>query len=115
MIGRPIVISDESYTIVGVMPADFEFPYADVEMWFRLRIQPDRNQGLQGVVARLREGIPVAQAQSAMQVLARQWEREDPANKAGLQITVSSWRDDIGGKYEQTLVFISWWRWDWCC
>jgi putative ABC transport system permease protein len=106
VLGRAINISDESYTIVGVMPPEFDFPYADVELWLPMRVTPAAGQGVQSVVARIREGLSVAQVQSAMEVLARQWEREDPQGKAGLQVTVSAYRDDIGGKFEQTLLFV---------
>jgi hypothetical protein len=37
VLGRAITVGDESYTIVGVMPAGFEFPYADTEMWIPFR------------------------------------------------------------------------------
>ena len=107
VIGRAMTISDESYMIVGVMPPEFEFPYADVEMWLPLRPAAGGTQGwVQGAVARIREGLSVSQVQGAMEIVARQLEREDPQGNAGLQIVVSSWRDDIGVKYEQTLVLI---------
>jgi predicted permease len=107
VIGRAMTISDESYVIVGVMPPEFEFPYADVEMWIPLRVAAGGAQvGVQGVVARIREGLSVSQVQSAMEIVARQLEREDPQANAGLQIVVSPYRDDIGVKYEKTLVLI---------
>src|ERR1035441_8485284 len=31
VVGRTITIADEPYVIVGVMPPEFDFPYADVE------------------------------------------------------------------------------------
>lgn len=36
--GHEITISDEAYTIVGVMPADFEFRYPEAELWTPLRL-----------------------------------------------------------------------------
>jgi len=57
------------------------------------------------VVARTRAGVSLAQVQSAMRIVAAQLQREN-AERAGLQITVSQWRDNIGEKYESTLVFV---------
>lgn len=105
VIGRAIAILDESYTIVGVMPPEFEFPYAGVEMWIPLRLTAATTNWVE-VVARTRPGISVPQAQSAMQIVARQLEREDPQKKAGLRIVVSPWRDTLERQYEMTLVFI---------
>jgi hypothetical protein len=45
VIGRAITISDESYIIVGVMPPEFEFPYADVALWIPLRLTEGGTQG----------------------------------------------------------------------
>ena len=106
VVGRSLIISDESYTIVGVMPADFEFPYSDVEMWLPLRVTENSPPWLQGVVARLRANVTVSQVQGAMEIMARQREQEDPKRNAGLRVAVTPWRDDIGKKYEQTLVVI---------
>ncbi len=104
-IGRAIDILDARYTIVGVMPPEFEFPYSDVEMWLPLRLTPATTD-LVEVVARTRKGISLAQAQSAMQIVALQLQREDPQKKAGVRIVVSQWRDTLGQKYEMTLVFV---------
>lgn len=107
VVGRTITIADEPYVIVGVMPPEFDFPYADVEMWIPLRMNATGPQGgVQGAVARIRADLSLSQVRSAMEIVARQLEREDPQTYAGLQIVVSPWRDDIGAKYEQTLVLI---------
>ncbi|HEY1342954.1 MAG TPA: ABC transporter permease [Bryobacteraceae bacterium] len=105
-IGRAILIGDESYTIVGVMPAGFEFPYADVEMWIPFQATPGVDFGYQGMAARLRQGLTATQAQNALDIAARQLEQQDPRKNAGLRITVSPYRDDLGAKYEQTLVLV---------
>src|SRR5204863_9590898 len=75
--GRVITILDEPYTIVGVMPPQFDFPYGDVEMWLPLEVKPGA-MGVQMITARLRQGVGFAQAQSALDVVAKQWERDDP-------------------------------------
>ena len=105
VIRSAITISDELYTIVGVMPPHFDFPYGDVEIWLPLRVNPG-GMGVQTVTARLREGITFAQAQSALDVLARQWQHDDPQKYPGWRITITPWRDEIGVKYEQTMVLI---------
>jgi len=105
VIGKTMTILDEPYTIVGVMPPQFDFPYGDVEIWLPLRVNPG-GMGVQMITARLREGITFAQAQSALDVVARQWQQDDPKKYPGLRITVTPWRDEIGLKYEQTMVLI---------
>ncbi|MBZ5579761.1 MAG: ABC transporter permease [Acidobacteriia bacterium] len=105
VLGSAITISDELYTIVGVMPPNFDFPYGDVEIWLPLRVNPG-GMGVQTVTVRLREGISFARAQSALDVLARQWQHDDPQKYPAWRIAITPWRDDIGAKYEQTMMLI---------
>src|SRR5205823_2127479 len=105
VIGRAIALSDELYTIIGVMPPAFEFPDSKVEMWVPLRLTPAFGSYL-GVVARIKPGISIPQVRGAMEIVARQIEREDPQQKAGLRIEVSPWRETPSREYELTLVLI---------
>src|SRR5919199_455927 len=67
-VGRAITLDSQPYTVVGVMPARFDFPREDVELWAAYQIQPPSRRGpywLQGV-ARLREGVTTAQARAEL-------------------------------------------------
>ena len=70
VIGRMIEFSGEAFTIVGVMPPEFEFPLSQEEMWIPLRLHAGSTGALE-VVARLRQGVTAGQAQGAMQIVAR--------------------------------------------
>jgi putative ABC transport system permease protein len=105
VIGRAMRASDEVCTIVGVMPPEFEFTQSNIEMWMPLRPAAG-SIGMLQVVARLKEGVSLGQVQSAMDVIARGLEREEPKEKAGLKIAVSPWRETVGRQYELTLVFV---------
>jgi len=104
-IGRAITISNEVFTIVGVMPPEFDFPYSETEMWTPLRLTSADTIWL-NVMARMRPGISIAQIQSAMAIVAHRLEQQDPQLNAGLQIMVSPWRETSRRQYELTLVFI---------
>ena len=105
VIGRGLTIADEACTIVGVLPADFEFRYSGAELWVPLRLTPATGFWVQ-VAARLKRGVSAPQAQSAMAIVARQLEQESPADRAGLKIAVTPWSDTPDRKYELTLVFV---------
>jgi putative ABC transport system permease protein len=105
VIGRSITVSDELYTIVGVMPPEFEFPLANTEMWIPLRLDPESSVGLQ-VVGQTRSGLRLSQVQGAMEIVARQLERRDPKENAGLRIRVSPWLETPDQKYRLSLVLI---------
>ena len=105
VIGRAITVSDEIFTIVGVMPPEFEFPVSNTEMWIPLRLNPGSSVALQ-VVAQLKEGLSLPQIQGAMQIVAGQLEQQDPKGNAGLRIQVSPWRETPDRKYGLSLIFI---------
>lgn len=106
VVGRVILLSDEPYTIAGVMPPDFEFAYSNMDLWVPIRLGPGFTSGWPEVVARMRAVISIAHVRNAMEVAAHQFEREDPKDKAGLKITVSPWQETPTREYELTLVFI---------
>ncbi len=65
------------------MPPDFEFRYSEAELWTPLRLTPT-SPWLQ-VTGRLRAGVSVAQARSALEIVAHQMEQEAPKDRAGLE------------------------------
>jgi putative ABC transport system permease protein len=105
VIGRAITVSGESFTIAGVMPREFEFYSSKIDLWIPLRLPPNSNKWIQ-VVARLKRGTSLPQVGSALEIVARQLEQEDPKERAGLRIKVSPWSETADRKYELTLVFV---------
>jgi predicted permease len=104
ILGREMTISDEPYTIVGVMPADFEFRYPEAELWTPLRLNP--TSPWPQVVARLRSGVSLAQARTAMSTVAAQTSRERPKDQAAFTIVVTTWSDMPDQNYRLTLIFV---------
>src|SRR5262249_39684409 len=101
---RGLTISDEAYTIVGVMRPDFEFRYPEAELWTPVRLTAT-SPWLQ-VTARLRPEVSVAQAQSALEVVAHQLEQEQPKDRGGLKIVVTPWSEMPEEKYKLPLIFV---------
>src|SRR6185503_5605809 len=66
VVGRSINLSGISTTIIGVMPANLDFPSRDVDLWRALQLEPPTRRGpyfLTGV-ARLKPGVQVQQARA---------------------------------------------------
>ncbi|HEX8144503.1 MAG TPA: ABC transporter permease [Pyrinomonadaceae bacterium] len=69
--GRAITLNDKVYTIIGVMPAGFDFPQQESQLWTAFQLQPPKRRGpyfLQGV-ARLKQGVTLEQARAAMNLV----------------------------------------------
>jgi predicted permease len=77
VVGRVITLGGVDRQVVGVMPAGFAFPDASAQFWIPLKLDPrDQNaywaQEFMPVLARLRPGMTLAQAQSEIQSLSRE-------------------------------------------
>ncbi|RMH12288.1 MAG: FtsX-like permease family protein [Gemmatimonadetes bacterium] len=70
VLGRTIRLKGEPHTVVGVMPADFR-PEGDVEVWTPLRAEVTGEGGGRNymVVARVPEGMPLAEADARLAAL----------------------------------------------
>ena len=89
VLGQAINLNTQPYTIIGVTPAGFQFGFigSDVDIWapkvFNLNLatpqQIQAGAGFLNAVARLKPGVSRDQAQAEMDVLNRQYLRENPA------------------------------------
>jgi len=78
-IGGTAILDGKPCTIVGVMPASFQYP-AGVELWTPLTINPDfaKDRGIRWlrVMARRKTGVTMAQAATEMSTIASRLQRE---------------------------------------
>jgi len=74
-IRQTIKLSDQTYTIVGVMPRGFAFPSARAQIWtpvaFNAAERATRDTNFIDVVARLKPGVSLQQAQANMTAVAQ--------------------------------------------
>lgn len=87
VVGKGIVLNGAGYTIVGVLPPAFVFPfrYAEVAVPLALRDDPrrtDRGANFVRVIARLKPGISMAQAKGDLDITAHRLQQEFPADDA---------------------------------
>jgi predicted permease len=96
-LGSTILLYRKPYTVIGVMPRDFEFPLSPgnvnhSELWLPLSLQPEEfTAGAAAswnsrMVGRLKPGITAEQAQSDAQRVAQETVRDYPAYMRSLRI-----------------------------
>jgi predicted permease len=111
-VGRQVTLDGEPYTIVGVMPPDFQFaPFwaTHAEAWvpldFGRRVNDRRGQSLR-VFARLKPGVTQGQAQAEMENLNRRLAEQHPTENEGLTVSVDPLHEKVVGKSRPALLII---------
>ena len=100
-IGATLNFDAKSYTVVGILPAGFQFDSeADVFTPFGQDDSPSlqirsRHPGI-GVVARLAPGVTLPQAQSELNSIGRHLAQEFPDSNAGRTFVAEPLRPDVG-------------------
>lgn len=89
LINKTIQLNGESYTVVGVMPAGFQFP-ALRELWVPFIIDPakepwraDRTNRNLAVFGRLKPGVTIDQANAEMGIVAQRLQDQNPKSNTG--------------------------------
>jgi putative ABC transport system permease protein len=110
VVGRTIVSSGNSYTIVGVMPHDFAFPDPSVETWVAWNLpnvyadQPEaRTWRFLQAVGRLEGQTSVSEAEEALDRVAASLAETWPEMSHGWGASVTSLHEDIVGDTRATL------------
>lgn len=88
-LGSRLRLDGEMYTVIGVMPADFDFPSTAVQVWLPAgrELKPDfkqqRGNHRFSVVARLKPGVSVTQAATELDGIARRIKEQNPGTLTG--------------------------------
>jgi putative ABC transport system permease protein len=109
-VGREVLLNGEPYTVVGVMPADFQFEYTDVALWVPVAFTPEQlaNRGNHylEVVARMKPGVTVEQADEDVKAVTRGIAEADPNNATGLSAVVVPLREQLAGEVRRPLLLL---------
>ncbi len=95
VVGKEVTLESTEYTIIGVLPEGFEFPYPDVDVWVtrpsEWSMLPPRYWGLPMLIGfgRLKTEVSPEQATAEMSVLQHQYDVANPnAMNADLSATM---------------------------
>jgi predicted permease len=113
VVGRRIDLSGTSYTVIGVAPAWFRFPSAAFQLWAPLGLidrtpQQAQNRAFRifSAVARLKDGVSLAQAQADTQAISAQLARSYPSTNEGVTIAVQTLYDRLVGDVKPALTIL---------
>jgi putative ABC transport system permease protein len=99
-VGQTLQLDNRPYTIVGVMPKDFElFQTADVYVPFEpwAATLPEDRGWHPGIfpIARLKDGVTLEQARAEMEGISAQLEAEHPESNRNIRVLVTRAQDQL--------------------
>jgi putative ABC transport system permease protein len=106
VLGEPIRLNEELYTIVGVMPGAFVFdPVEPEQIYTLLAPDPNRNHGFLRIIGRLRHGVSRSSAQAEMGAIADRIARDFPKSNATVGVNIMPLVDAGVGDARTGLLF----------
>ena len=109
VLGRPLIVNGQSYTIIGVMPQRFQFPY-NGEVWTPMVHEPGfdvrSSRYLAGAIGRLAPGVTRASAEAELARVSAQMSKAYPDTNLGWAGQYVSIREDLFGPLQQGVIVL---------
>jgi len=114
IIGRKIKLQGEAYTVVGIMPSDFQFPLmGTTNIWAPLALddkqRADRNGSWFQAFGRLKPGVTREQASAEMATIGARLEKLYPKTNTNLTCLLSPMTYEIGKNEGAEQILICFW------
>ncbi|MEP6955412.1 MAG: ABC transporter permease, partial [Chthoniobacterales bacterium] len=98
-IGKTITLNDRAYTVVGIMPAQFQFP-KKFEIWKPLALDPVKERHGQQftliqLIGRLKPGVTTAQAETELNTVWQRSKIEGPDERGTTRIQVRPLHEEL--------------------
>ena len=113
IVGRPLTLDDSPVTVVGVLPASFDFgsvfaPGSRIDLFFPFPLTEETNRwgNTLAMVGRLKPGVSVQSAQAEFNILAEQIRREHP-ERNGLSPQLSLLPGYVSGRLRPALLLLA--------
>jgi putative ABC transport system permease protein len=89
ILGQTIKLDNQTYTVIGVMPKAFNFPYYGGELWIPWVFLPadaqNRENRFLQVIALLKPGVSRAQGEAEIHALSLRAQQQYPATNKGVE------------------------------
>ena len=111
VIGQPVTLNGDAYTVVGVMPQSFQFAVGgNPAFWITLHPKShcDLRRGCHDLrgVGRLKDGVAVQKVDAEMKAIAAQLERQYPDSNRGQSAIAEPLRDVMIGDIRPMLLVL---------
>ncbi len=99
ILGKPLTLNGEVFTVAGVMPAEFHFTWSDADVWLPLHKYPnftlDRLKTSSAVFGRMKPEVRLEQAQAEMDTIASRLAKQYPDSNGGRGVTLVRFQEIV--------------------
>ncbi|MEP7270605.1 MAG: ABC transporter permease, partial [Acidobacteriota bacterium] len=110
LIGQTLTLNGQLYTVVGIMPEGFHFPYSDIDIWMPVQQHPgfslNRQSAAVEVIGRLRPGVTGQQARAEMETIAARLAQQYPETNKDRGITLINLQSMVVERLQPLLVML---------
>ena len=113
VIGQTLVLDKEPFTIIGVLPPEFEaLNLGSFDVWAPLSVDPDQSLGRDArnrkVYGRLRQGVSLGEAQAEMATIATRLAFAYPKENQGWTVSINELqKEEVGELRTSILLFMA--------
>jgi putative ABC transport system permease protein len=108
VVNSKVMLSGDSTTIVGIMPAGFTYP-DDTEVWWAFPLNPAnerRDNRYMSVVARLKPNVSLAQAHAEMDTINQRLTQNYTETNSGWSVRFTELRERLVGELRTSLLIL---------
>src|SRR5262245_24552076 len=115
LVGKSLTLNGAIYTVVGIMPAKFQFPIQGQfpipvsEIWAPLAIDHDQvNRGDRDLftIGRLQSGVSIEEAQAEMATIAQRMAEQYPDSNRGMGVHIVGYHQQLTGNLRAALLIL---------
>jgi predicted permease len=110
IIGRELLLNGEKYTVVGVMPAGFQFLDSHVKVWVPIAFTSEklaqRSAHYLKIVARMKPGVTLEQANADVRTIQQRIAHDHPDEAGRISAYVMPLRDQLAGDVRRPLLVL---------
>jgi len=110
IVGQALTLNGDSYTVIGVLPASFQFALRNADLW--RPYQPTEAQLTRrfmhgtNLIGRLKREVSVAQAQTELSLIAKRIEQEHNQSHAGTGLKLIPLQEQVVGQVKPILIVL---------
>jgi putative ABC transport system permease protein len=109
LLGQSLTLNGKAYTVVGILPVDSQF-LSWSEVWVPMALTGEQENMREthslNVMARLKQGVSIEQAQAEITSISKQLEQEYPQSNSGNGMRLVPLREQIVGDIRPVLLVL---------